>query len=295
MTAPHAERRPALWRSLSGPVLIWHVYESCAFALLALPVLDATLASGIAHFPEPARRLFSAGGLWLLELLEQQKSSLLASLGPMLWLLAAACCLGLVPEWWLLRALVRQRSGALAPAAPVLVRFSLLALGFWLLRAPTWLFLSALTSPPSALASPPDERVRDLLLLAGLAVWLILQLGLSLLRDLVALFIVSGSRSPQAALRHAREQLLPQALGLMVRYGAFRALGFGTWLGAEVVLLALPGAGTAHAGVSFAVHQLALLARIALHATWLSSLQASLGAARDDAALGVSAALTPPV
>jgi len=254
---------------VSGPVLLWHVYESCIFALLALPVLDATAASGIAHFPDPARRLFGAGGLWLLELLEQQKSGLLASLGPLLWLFAAACWLGLVPEWWLLRAVVRQRNGALAPAAPTLLRLSLLALGFWLLRAPTWLFLSAL-------ASPPDERVRDLALLAGLGVWLIVQLGLSLLRDLAALLLVSGSRSLRGALRHTRDQLPPQALGLTARYLGFRALGFGTWLGGELVLFALPGAGTAYAGAGLAVHQLALLGRLALHAAWLSYLQSAL-------------------
>jgi len=277
MTARLPESRAARLRALRGPVLLWHAYESCAFALLALPVLDATVASGISQFPEPARRLFGDGGLWLLELLQQQKSSLLASLVPGVWLFFLACCLALLPEWWLLRAVVRQQTGALVPALPALVRLSVLALAFWLLRAPVWFLLSLFAAPPSGFSAFPDERIGDLALLAGLGVWLLLQLGLSLLRDLGALGVVSGQRSLPDALRQARQLLLPQALKLTARYGAYRALSLGTWLAGELLLLTLPGAATAHAGIGLLVHQLALLCRIALHAAWLSFLGALLG------------------
>lgn len=269
MSGPFTSPRGLGSGSLRGPILLCHVYSSCAFALVALPVLEATRASGLSHFPEPAQKLFSEGALWLLELIHQQQASLIASLGPGLWLFAVACCLGLVPEWWLLRAVVRQQTGAVKSAGPVLARLGGLGLCIGLLRLLVWLALAGLASPGPWLTRWVDERSADLLLLGGLAVTLLVQLGLSLLRDVAALAVVSGQRSALGALRLHGQRLLGRGARVSTRYGVVRALGFATWLGGELLLFALPSAATAWAGVGFAVHQLALLARVLLHAAWL--------------------------
>src|SRR6185436_7176173 len=124
----------------------------------------------------------------------------------------------------------------------------------------------------------PDERFADLLLLGGLAVTLLVQLGLSLLRDLAALGVVSGQRTALGAWRQWKQRLLARGTSLTARYAALRALSFGTWLGGELLLFALPSAVTAYAGVALAVHQLALLARSVLHALWLGWLARQLEA-----------------
>jgi hypothetical protein len=63
-------------------------------------------------------------------------------------------------------------------------------------------------------------------------------------------------------------------LRLTLRCGAYRALALVTVLGGELLLLALPGAGLAHASAGFLVHQGALFARLMLHGLWLSELGA---------------------
>jgi len=265
-------------RGLRGALLLYHLYQSCAFALVVLPVLGATRASGIAQFPEPARLLYSEGSLWLLELVQQQRSSLLLELGPSVWVFGCVCCLSIVPQWALLRAIRRQHSRTAAPGLPVLARLSALELIFWLLRIPAWFTLAALASLAPWLAALSDERSADLLLLGALAVVLLVQLGLSLLRDVAALGVVSGQPSALGisgpALRRAREH----RASLAARYAALRALSLGSWLCGELLLFTLPSAISAHAGVGFAVHQLALLARIVLHAAWLAWLARQLEA-----------------
>ena len=79
MTVSLRQARAQRVQTLLAPVLLWQLFEVCAYGLLALPVLTATTDSGIGHFPDPARLLFSDGGLWLLELIHQQRAQLLAS------------------------------------------------------------------------------------------------------------------------------------------------------------------------------------------------------------------------
>ena len=273
MSGPGTPRQQSQLRGLLWPLLFCYLYQACTSALVALPVLEATRASGIAQFPEPGRLLQSDGSLWLLELMAQQRAGLLFALGPSVRFFCLICCLAIVPEWRLLRAVVRQHTGLVAASAPVLAQLSGLELACWLLRLPGWLAATLLAS--LALSS---ERSTSLFLLGVLGVTLLLQLGISLLADAAALSVVSGQRSALRSLQQAWRGLRAQRASLTARYAALRALSFGTWLGAELLLIALPGAATAHAGVGFAVHQLALLARLVVHAAWLSWLARQLEA-----------------
>jgi hypothetical protein len=256
-------------RALLGAVLLRYAYELAAFSLLALPVLNATAASGIAHFPEPATQLFQDGGIWLLELLRNQQASLLASLGPGLWCLGLLAFGTLVPEWWLLELLARQRRAA-APAGAALRSLSLLGLGLGLLRALGWalaLGLSLLLR--SRLERALDERIPDLGLLAALGLGLVLQLGLSLLRDLTAASVVADRLRLLPALSRAWHQARQHGLRLAAPYATVRLLSLVALVGAEALAVALGGTDGTHPGLGFAAHQVGLLLRVALHAAWL--------------------------
>lgn len=259
-------------RALLGPVLLWQLFELAAYGLLASRVTLALRRSGIESFPDAPQRLFSDGGLWLLELLHQQRSNLLAGAHSVAFLLALFVCLELLPQWWLLRSLcVRHR---ILPRAvrPVLAQLGVSTLALWMLRAMSLLPLLLLGLLPAGFTVQLDARLVDLALLSALGLWLALQLVLSVLHDLLAVRIVASSRSPRGVLRWALSALSARGGRLTLRCGAYRALALGTIIGGELLLLALPGAALTWAGVSFAVHQSALFARLLLRGLWLREL-----------------------
>jgi len=272
MTVSLPQARAQRIQALLAPVLLWQLFEVCAYGLLALPVLTATSDSGIGHFPEPARLLFSDGGLWLLELIHQQRAQLLAGFAGRGWLLSLVICAELVPEWWLLRTLALRRNGAAQPARLVLPRLGLLTLALWLLRGLSLLPVLLLGLLQPGFSVRFDARVLDLALLCAFGLWLLLQLLLSVARDLVAVRTVFAPGSLRKLLRRTLETLSARGGRLTLRYGAYRALALATVLGGELLLLALPGAALALAGAGFIVHQLALFARLMLRGLWLSDL-----------------------
>jgi hypothetical protein len=276
VTAPPEAKRARL-RALLAPVLLWQLFELCAYGLLASPVLTALSRSGIGRFPDAAQRLFSDGGLWLLELIYQQRSDLLASVRSGGFLIACILCAELVPQWWLLRSLALQRTGAAQPARPVLAQLGVLMLALWFLRGATLALCLPLGFLGPVSSGLRGERLLDATLLFALGLWLLLQLALSVLHDLLALRIVAGSRSWSGALRWALRALSARGLRLTLRYGVYRALALGTVLGGELLLIALPGAGLTHASAGFLVHQGALFARLMLYGLWLSELAQSPG------------------
>lgn len=262
VAAPPASSAP--WRA----ALLRFGCDACACLLLALPLWHATVASGIAAFPSSASLLHLEGGVWLLELLRTQQANLRASLVPG-WLLALLSCLALLPEWWLLRALVRAAGAQCSGPAQALRRLGVLALGTWALRALGWAAGIALASGLRTLLQRlPDERVPDLAAAALLALTLVLQLGVSLLRDLAALKLVQhGRRRVLAELRGAVRQLRAQAARLAGAYGGYRALSLAVLLGAHGVSVALARGG--HDGLSLLAVLLGLAARAALETLWL--------------------------
>lgn len=275
MTVSLPEARAQRFQTLLAPVLRWQLFEVCAYGLLTLPVLTATTDSGIGRFPDPAHLLIGDGGLWLLELLHQQRSQLLASFAARGWLLSLVICAELVPEWRLLRTLALRRIGVARPARLVLARLGVLTLALWLLRGVSLLPLLLLGLLQPGFTVRLDARVLDLAVLCGLGLWLLLQLVLSVLRDLLAVRSVFAPGSLRMPLRVALQALSAQGCRLTLRYGAYRGLALGTVIGGELLLLALPGAALTWVGVSFAVHQIALFARLMLRGLWLWELCSS--------------------
>jgi hypothetical protein len=125
-----------------------------------------------------------------------------------------------------------------------------------------------------------DARLLDLAFLCALALWLLLQLALSVLRDLLAVRSVFAPGSLRALLRWGLHALsaragrltLRSSVSLTLRYAAYRGLALAAVLGGELLLLALPGAGLRSAGVGLIVHQGALFTRLMLRGFWLSEL-----------------------
>jgi hypothetical protein len=181
-------------------------------------------------------------------------------------------CAELVPEWRLLRGLALQRGGVAQPARLVLPRLGMLSLALWLLRGMSLLPLLLVGFLPPSFSVRLDARLLDLAILCGLGLWLVLQLLLSVLRDLLAVRSVFAPGSLRGMLRWALAALSAQGRRLTLRCAAYRALALATALGGELLLLALPGAGLATAGAGLAVHQGALFARLLLRGLWLSEL-----------------------
>jgi hypothetical protein len=271
MTSARLPRGLGRARPVLGAVLLAHAYAVGSSWLIALPVLNATAASGISQFPEPARQLFQDGGLWLLELAREQQASLRASLLPGAWLLGLLAFGSIVPEWWLLTVLARQRAGAAPSSARAsLRRLCALGLAAWLLRALCWALGLGLGVPLHArLERWPDERAADLCLLGLLGLLVLLQLGLSLGRDALAASIVSAQLSLRAGLAHAARAARRHAGKGAALYAAVRLASLGLLIGGELLAVALDGTNGIDPGAGFAAHQLSLLLRTSLHAAWL--------------------------
>jgi hypothetical protein len=262
-------------RALLGPVLIWQLFELFAYGLLALPVATALSRSGIGRFPDPAQRLFSDGGLWLLELIHQQRSQLLASVRSVGLLFACVVVAALLPLWWLLRRLGLPSGRGGQPLRRVHALLGAHTVPLWLLRGATLTLFVLLAVHGPRLAGLREDRLLDLTLLFALALWLLLQLVLSVLRDLTAVRIAVRSPAPFDTVRRALRALSAGGLRLTLRAGVYRALALATLLGGELLLLSLPWAGLTDAAAGFLVHQGALFARLMLHGLWLSELMAA--------------------
>lgn len=268
LPAPVGPPVPAAARALWRAVLLRYGYDAAACLLLALPARNAAVASGIASLPDAARALHLDGGVWLLELLRTQQASLLASLSPVFWALLLSSWLALVPEWWLLRVLAAAAGAPGAPAGRALTRLAALAIGTWSLRGAAWLagVLLALFVR-SQLQVLPDERMADLAAAAVLAATMLVQLGLSLLRDLVAVQLVRRGRRVLATLRDAARQLRARAARLSLTYAAYRVLGGGLLLGAHALSVAVDRRG--HGSAALLAVLLGLAARVTLDTLWL--------------------------
>lgn len=262
------------WRA----VLLRFGYDASACLLLALPLWHATVASAIGAFPSAAGLLHLDGGVWLLELLRTQQASLRASVVPggLLLLLSS---LALLPEWWLLRVLTRMAGAPCAELTQALPRLGVLALGTWALRALGWAAgISLALGVRSLLQRQPDERAADLAACAALAFTLLLQLGVSLLRDLAALRLVRrGHQRLLAELVRAARQLRARAAPLSAVYGSYRALSLAVLLGAHCLSVVL--AQRSHDALSLLVVLLGLGLRVALEGLWLRWLVTSAGPA----------------
>jgi len=277
MTEHAAADLPSARRVL-GAVALQYGYQACVAGLLSVPLLIALSASHISRFPDPDRVLFERGGVYLLEVLSRQQSLLGAGAGPALGLLGCFALAALLPDWWVLK--MFSRSGLAEDARSgrrALGRLGLLAVFTWAARALLWLLaLSLAFLLRSCLSHVTDERSADLLLAAGVAVGLGLQLGASLLHDLTSASVVSDGASLRRAVVRALAVAVArgQAHRLWAWYLACR-LGQLTLLVGSVWLLSAldPGgpaaSGSGLAGLRWLAHQAALLLGSALRVLWL--------------------------
>jgi hypothetical protein len=257
-----------VWRA----ALLRYGYDTAACLLLALPLRNATVASGIAALPDAAHALHAEGGVWLLELLHSQQLGLLASVVPVLWGLLLLSWLALLPEWWLLHVLVTAGEHASAPAGRTLKRLNALALGTWAVRGAGWLAAVLIAGiVRSQLRRVPDERVADAAAALVLVAALLLQLGLSLLRDVAAVDLVRHGRRVLSTLATAARQLRAPAAPHLI-YGAYRGLSFAALLAAHGASVALDRRGLG--GAALLAVLLGLGARVALETSWLRWLAA---------------------
>jgi hypothetical protein len=119
----------------------------------------------------------------------------------------------------------------------------------------------------SQLKHSPDERLADLAAAAVLAATLLMQLGLSLLRDLTAVQLVRRGWRVLGTLRVATGQLRTRAARLAGTYAGFRALSLVLLLGAHFASVALDRGGLGGLGLLLVL--LGLGARVALETVWL--------------------------
>jgi len=277
MTARTAAALPSA-RRVFGAVALQYGYRACAASLLSLPVLTALSAARISSFPDPDRLLFERGGVYLLEVLRSQQALLGAGAGLGLGLLGCAALGALVPDWWALRVF-----SSLGPAAGEcrarrsLGRLGLLAVCTWSFRALLWaLALSLAFLTRASLSTVTDERSAELLLAAGVALGLGLQVGASLLHDLTSASVVSEGAPLRLAVVRAFRTALARghARRLWARYLGCRLGQLALLVGTVWLLSALdPGgpaaSGSSHAGLRLLAHQAALVLGSALRVLWL--------------------------
>ncbi|MEY4550269.1 MAG: hypothetical protein RL685_6464 [Pseudomonadota bacterium] len=262
----------ALWQA----ALLRYGFDACACLLLALPLRNATVASGLGAFPDAARQLYLDGGFSLLEVLYEQRASLLASLAPTLRALLLLSWLALLPEWWLLRALAAATGAPGCRPKRALTRLGVLGVGTWSLRAAVWAAGIALALFVHArLLRLPNERTADLVAATLLSVPLLLQLGVSLLRELVALRLVLRGQRVLAALGAAMRLLRARPARLAAAYATCRAASFALLLGAHGLSVALDQ--RAQGALALLAVLLGLAARVALETLWLRWLAVRAG------------------
>jgi hypothetical protein len=249
------------------------------------------MTAGAAAASSSSRRVlgaFEGGGVYLLEVLRSQLSLLGAGAWLELCLLGCFALAALLPDWCVLAAF--SKVGPTTDArrgGRTLVRLGLLGVFTWSLRAMLWgLALSLALLARSWLSQVTDERGLDLVLAAGVALGLGLQLGASVLHDLTGASVVSSGSSLRRAVVHALRTALARgrARRLWAWYLACRIGQLSLLVGSVWLLSALdPGgpaaSGSAHAGLRFFAHQTALALGSALHVVWLWQAARSIGSA----------------
>jgi hypothetical protein len=268
-------------RDLGAALGANYLYRAFAAALLAMPVVVAFAGSGIGKFAEGDAKLFEPGALYLLEVLLHERETLAAAASPILLASLAFALASLVPESLLLAAVWRRARAAAAPlglrrALPHLV---VVGMATWLARLTLVIATLALgMTLRSYAASAVDERWPLLVTSAVVALGLLGQAALSVLRDLAMLGVVGRGSPTSAAVGFALRLLRRRALRLVGGYGATALVSAALFLGALAAGSALDASRGLTVLAALLVHQLAVAGSIALRATWLCAARRSVEA-----------------
>ncbi len=251
--------------------------------LLSLPIVNAVSASGLLDFPNGDSELFASGGLYLLETLQRQQSALAAAVFPTALLLLLASFASSVPQFYVLSALGSRPPGEdlSSQGARAIPRLALLGAATWVVRAILALStLSLALTVRSYFTSALDERLPDLVFVGVVLGGGALQLGLSLLHDLIGTALVAAHVGLGRASGLALRTLQRCGLSLLGRY-AIAGLASLTLLAAcavAVSALDVARTGTWRTWLSFGAHQLAVVASLLLRVWWLARARRALSA-----------------
>jgi len=257
---------------LGSALLANYLYRVVAAALLALPVVVGIGASGIGEFAEGDGKLFEPGALYLLEVLSQQGKALVAAVPPVL-LASLVFALGSVaPESLLLRAVWWRASALGAPlgARQTLPRLLAVGVASWLARIALVIITVALAlTARSYAASTLDERLPLLVQTGVVALGLVAQGGVSVLRDVALLDVVGRGARTSAAVGRALVSLRHDGLRLAAAYGATTLASAALFGGALAASSGLDAGRDLPAWTGLVLHQLAIAGSLGLRAVWL--------------------------
>jgi hypothetical protein len=262
-------------RRIAQAILATYSFRLITAWLLALPIVHTIGASGISRFPEGDKKLFESGGLYLLEVLQREQTTLAAHVASAAWLLVLFSFAGLGFDWLQLRALrPTPPSETLgSEAARVLPRLALLGALTWLVRAVLLVVtLTLAMTVRSYFVNAEDERIPDLIFVAVAALGLLAQVGISVLRDVTSASLVERDIGRSQAYVRGFGVLKRHALSLFTRYAVVggATLAVVTGCAATVGYLDVSRAGAWRTGLSVALHQTAVLLTILLRTYWLS-------------------------
>ncbi len=271
LTWPRARSR----RRIARAILATYAFRLGAAWLLALPVVHTIAASGISRFPEGDKKLFESGGLYLLEVLQREQATLFAHLFSAAGLLLLFSFMGLGFDWLQLRALrsTPPSQPLSSDAAWVLPRLVLLGALTWLVRAVLLIVtLTLAMTVRSYFLTAADERIPDLIFLGLLALGLLAQVGISVLRDVVSASLADRDIGRSQAYLRGFGLLMRHPLSLVTRYASSgtATLAVLAICAAVVAQLDVARAGAWRTGLSVALHQTAVLLTILLRTYWLS-------------------------
>lgn len=252
--------------------------------LLARPFVETVSASGVLNFPTGDAKLFEPGSAYLLEVLVQQRAALSAAAPSTLGLLGVSCLAALVPEYYLLLALTVRASGCTRPARGI-ARLAVLSLVTWATRAVfALLTLTLAMTARGWFGAARDERLPDLSFAVVVCGGALLQLGISLLRDVAYAAVVARSLNGPAAAIHAVDSGRRHAAPLLFSYAWTSLAALGVAVACAALLSRLESALPGHAVVGLALHQLTLGLGLGLRSVWLCRAVEAVEAPRRDEA-----------
>jgi len=257
-------------RALLAALLAAYLLRAGAALVLTLAPASAVAASGIDNLAAGDAALFARGGLYLIEVLTDERELLAQLLVPSVVLSLVLAFASILPEWAALRAL----GAPPAAASRTLPRLGAIGLLTWALRALLAFTTAALAlTMRSYFVGANDERWPTIALAATALLGLALQGVVSAWHDLTEIHIVANDATPRDAVADAFTALRDRGPFFAARYLA-ALLANGLTIASAFALTSLVDpsqGGSARALFTAAVHQVAVVVLIGVRMGWLWS------------------------
>ena len=257
-------------RELAIALLAAYLFRVGAAFVLTIAPASAVAASGIDNLASGDAALFARGGLYLIEVVTDERELLAELLFPSVMLSLVLAFASILPEWAALRAFGAPRS----PARRALPRLGALGILTWGLRALLAFTTAALAlTMRSYFVGANDERAPTIAMAATALIGLAFQAVISVWHDLTEVHVVANDASPRDAVADAFTALREHGIGFAGRYLAALLVSAMAVAGAFGItsLIDPSRGGTARALSIAAIHQLAVVSTIAARMGWLWS------------------------